>query len=225
MRTCFIILKDFRILELEMKRSFNIVLVLFSAFMFFSCGSTKKIAPKAELFSNVWVSNSKMSAQDCGKFYTSPELGRFSSIEVEFKKTSGSETGTFGLVFDYSSQKDGICSDYIRFEINTLGEYAIYSFDGTKYKDFVDSSVEGTAYFSKSSAIVQGLSSLNTLKVDFQDGTYSFFINGTKVLDNVKSSSDAKKGFMAFFSVAKPEEESLPDTPVSVSYRFVNAAR
>ena len=113
-----------------MKRSFNIVLVLFSAFMFFSCGSTKKIAPKAELFSNVWVDNSKMSAQDCGKFYTSPELGRFSSIEVEFKKTSGSETGTFGLVFDYSSQKDGICSDYIRFEINTLGEYAIYSFDG-----------------------------------------------------------------------------------------------
>ena len=92
-----------------MKRSFNIVLVLFSACMFFSCGSTKKIAPKAELFSNVWVDNSKMSAQDCGKFYTSPELGRFSSIEVEFKKTSGSETGTFGLVFDYSTQKDGIC--------------------------------------------------------------------------------------------------------------------
>ena len=85
--------------------------------------------------------------------------------------------------------------------------------------------MEGTAYFSKSSAIVQGLSSLNTLKVDFQDVTYSFFINGTKVLDNVKSASDAKKGFMAFFSVAKPEEESLPDTPVSVSYRIVNAAR
>ncbi len=209
-----------------MKKIFKFVILFLVSGMFFSCGSTKKVVVKNELFSNDWVDCSKDNNQDCGKFYTSPELGKFKSIEVEFKKDSGYDSSCFGLVFGYSSAKNGICSDYIRFEINTLGEYALYSYDGKSYSDLVNPEAENTAYFSSSAAIVKGFSSLNRLKIVKNDkNQYSCYINGTCVKSSVSALENGTNGVMAFFSVGKSDQENLPDTPVSVSYRIVSAER
>lgn len=195
--------------------------------LFVSCGSTKKVAPRTvELFSDVWVDCSKNNNQDCGKFYTSPELGKFDSVEVEFKKSSGNDSSSYGLVFGYSSAKDGLCADYIRFEINTLGEVALYSFDGSKYTDFLNSDSENTAYFVENSSIVKGFDSLNRLKIQKDsEGFYSCFVNGSLVKDKIPSLNNGTNGSMAFFSVGKSDQENLPDNPVKVSYRIVSASR
>lgn len=193
--------------------------VLAFSSVFSSCGSTK-VSASGNSLSDVWISSKKESVQDCGRFYTTPELGRYKSLEVEFKKDSGSEAACFGLVFGFSSQKDGICSDYIRFEINALGEYAVYSFDGKKYFDLVNEDASDTAYYSESGAINKGLGAQNKLKVEIaSDDTYSCYINGSCVANGIKPLKNGTKGVMAFFSVGTAEEENLPETPVEVSYR------
>lgn len=198
-------------------------LIVISVVLFSSCGSTSGYTPKK--YTTDWETVSKDNTNDCGHFFTTSEMGKFSMICGEFKKEQGSEDGCFGFVFGYSGQNKGILSDYIRFEINTLGEYAVYSWVGGKYTDLINSEADNTAYMNTSSSIVKGLGSTNTLKVEkAKDGTYSCYINGSCVASKIEPLQNGTKGVMAFFSVASSEKEKLPDEAVSLSYRIVDSA-
>lgn len=183
-----------------------------------SCGSNK--VDSGNSANGSWVSlSTDNAAQNYGKFYTSEELGKLSVLEAEFKKESGNEGSGFGLVFGYSEPKDGALSNYIRFEINALGEYAVYSWDGSKFADILDESAVNTAYLIESSSINKGLGEVNKLKLEVDaDGAYTCSVNGSKVASGVQPMKDATYGVMAFFSVGKESEENFPDAPVNVSY-------
>ena len=188
-----------------------------------SCGTTSGY--KAKKFTTDWIKVTKDNANDCGRFFTTSELGKFSMITGEFKKEKGSEEGTYGFVFGYSGQNKGILSDYIRFEINPLGEYAVYSWVDGKYKDLINDDVENDAYMNQSSAIVKGLGSTNTLKVEkAKDGTYSCYVNNSCIASKIEPLANGTKGVMAFFSVAKSNQENLPEEAVELSYRITDSA-
>lgn len=172
-----------------------------------------------------WVSLTADTAkQNYGKFYTSEELGKCSVLEADFRKESGNEGSGFGLVFGYSEPKEGVLSNYIRFEINALGEYAIYSWNGSKFADILDPSAVNTAYLVESSSIKKGLGTTNKLRIEVDSkGTYSCSINGTKVASGIQPMKDATYGVMTFFSVGRADEENFPDSPVKVAYRVTSS--
>lgn len=192
--------------------------VICAVFGNISCSSSK-VAKRT--ISDEWVQCSKDNTKNCGYFFTSDEIGQLKMFEGEFKKNAGYDSSCFGFVFGYSSSNEGIVSDYIRFEINTLGEMAIYSFDGSKYKDYLDETSEDNAYLVKNSSINKGMGAINKLKVEkTSDGTYSCYINETKVASGIPSLENGKNGVMAFFSVGKTNEEKFPEEPVDFSYRI-----
>ncbi len=195
-----------------------------------SCASNKTESTAAssasEKFTTDWIEYSKENSTDCGYFYTTEELGEFSMIEGEFKKSAGYERSAFGFVFGYSSEKDGILSDYLRLEVNTEGQYAFYSWDGSKYTDFINPEAENTAYLNEGGPVTAGLDSVNKLKIeqDTSSGTYTCYINGTQIATGIEPIEGSTGGVMAFFSVGKENEEKLPDTPVKVTYRITDSA-
>lgn len=198
-----------------------LLLISFSLLSFFvSCGSSKIETTEPE-----WIEFSQGNdTQNFGYFYTTDELGNFSSLEVEFKKDSGYESSCFGLIFGYSKTEDGVLSNYERLEINTLGEYAVYTWDGSNYTDLINDDAKNTAYLSENTSIVKGYGSSNKLKIEIDDeGLYSCYINGTKVASTIQPMENTTYGAMAFFSVGKSDEENFPDSPVKVFYRIINS--
>lgn len=198
-----------------------LLLISFSLLsLFVSCGSSK-----IETTEPKWIEFSQGNdTQNFGYFYTTDELGNFSSLEVEFKKDSGYESSCFGLIFGYSKTEDGVLSNYERLEINTLGEYAVYTWDGSNYTDLINDDAKNTAYLSENTSIVKGYGSSNKLKIEIDDeGLYSCYINGTKVASTIQPMENTTYGAMAFFSVGKSDEENFPDSPVKVFYRIINS--
>ena len=162
--------------------------------------------------------------EDCGYFYTSPEFGQFDMIEGEFSKKSGYTKSAYGFVFGYTKPSPrGQLYNYIRFEINTDGEYALYKWDGKTYTDLVEPNSEGTAYFYKSSAINEGYNATNKLKIQVVNGKYNVYINNHLIKRGIPFIEDGTYGVMGFFSVGQANQEDLPNTPVVVSYRITDA--
>lgn len=197
------------------------------ATLFLSCESTNVSSNEKELlstFSKEWIENVFSKKEQLGYFFTTPELGKFSMIEGEFKKAGGYENSAFGFVFGYSSNEEGILSDYLRFEITTAGEYAAYACKGSTYIDLVEANDKNTAYMYPSSAIVGGYDSANKLKIEKADDTsYNLYINGTQVNTiTVPEGFGNSDGVMAFFSVGKSNQEQFPDNPVRVTYRITD---
>lgn len=196
------------------------LLVAAAAFVLISCGSKP-----AAVTEDGWISYTVDNSQKCGCFYTSGELGKYSMIEAEFKKVSGYEDSCFGFVFGYSSQKSGVVADYIRFEINTLGECAVYSYDGSVYQDLIDSTAKNTAYLETNASIKKGYNSVNRLKIEkTDDNSYTLYINGSKLISNIQPLKNGTDGVMAFYSVGKVDQENFPDVPVEISFRVSDFA-
>lgn len=171
-----------------------------------------------------WSENVFASADQHGYFFTTPEIGQYSMIEGEFKKSGGYEQSGFGFVFGYTADDEGWLADYLRFEITTAGQYSAYACRGSTYIDLVEGHGENTAYRYDSSAIKGGYNSVNKLKIERTGAKdYNLYINGSKVLSFTApdgfSNSD---GVMAFFSVGKADQEKFPDEPVRVTYRITN---
>ena len=178
------------------------------------------------LFSSDWDEESLSDPEDCGYFYTTDNLGDFSMVKGEFRKLGGYEGSTVGFVFGFSSAKDGWLKDYIRFEINTRGEYGIYSWDGKRYTDLVQKNKPDTAYLYESAAINAGYNRKNTLTIQKEkDGTYTLSINDTVVAKKVPPLKKGTKGVMAFFSVGKDDQENFPENPVTVTYRITDTKK
>ncbi|MDY3754554.1 MAG: hypothetical protein SOZ84_00900 [Treponema sp.] len=172
-----------------------------------------------------WTENVFADASQHGYFFTTAEIGQFSMVEGEFKKSGGYEQSGFGFVFGYTADDEGWLADYLRFEITTAGQYSAYACRGSTYIDLVESNNENTAYRYESSAIKGGYDSVNKLKIERNgDKDYTLYINGSKVASftapNGFSNSD---GVMAFFSVGKADQEKFPDEPVKVTYRITDS--
>ena len=163
--------------------------------------------------------------QRCGYFYTTPEICKFNMIEGAFKKISGYNKSAYGFVFGYSEPNGRMLKDYIRFEINVDGEYALYTWDGKNYTDLVEKNNKGTAYFYKHNAIKKGYNSQNIIKIVNNGNSFSVYVNNTLVQDKIPMLKNSTKGVMAFFSVGKPDQEDLPNTPVNVSMKITDAQR
>ncbi|MBR4385656.1 MAG: hypothetical protein IKP51_03955 [Treponema sp.] len=146
-------------------------------------------------------------------------------IEGEFTKKSGYAKSAYGFVFGYSDLANGYLKDYIRFEINTDGEYALYTWDGKTYKDLVQPNNKGTAYFYSHPAIKSGYNTQNKLKLvaDDETQTWSVYLNGELIKDNIPYLKNGTHGVMGFFSVGQEEQENMPAVPVVVSYRITDA--
>jgi len=207
-----------------MKRiSFFTAGIILAAAALCSCASSKKTETSASFITD-WSETELTNLENCGYFYTTPELGQFDMIEGEFKKATGYEKSAYGFVFGYTKpEASGKLTNYIRFEINTDGEYALYKWDGSSYTDLVESNTTGTAYFYPNSTITKGYDSTNKLKVEVNsNGKYDLYINGTKIANNVTPLKNGTYGAMAFFSVGKENQEKLPDQPVKVTYRITD---
>ena len=175
-------------------------------------------------FTTDWESPQLSDIEDCGYFYTSPEFGQFDMIEGEFSKKSGYIKSAYGFVFGYTRPSStGKLYNYIRFEINTDGEYALYKWDGKTYTDLVEPNDEGTAYFYPSTAINKGYNAINKLKIQVNDGKYDVYINGRLIKKGIEFIPNGTYGVMGFFSVGQVTQEDLPYTPVVVSYRITDA--
>ena len=179
---------------------------------------------KLQRFTTDWESPMLSDIEDCGYFYTSPEFGQFDMIEGEFSKKSGYTKSAYGFVFGYTKPSPrGQLYNYIRFEINTDGEYALYKWDGKTYTDLVEPNSEGTAYFYKSSAINEGYNATNKLKIQVVNGKYNVYINNHLIKRGIPFIEGGTYGVMGFFSVGQANQEDLPNTPVVVSYRITDA--
>lgn len=202
-----------------MKKVFLTVLSIFLAVTLISCGSTKveNTAPVAD-----WISCIQEDAElTNGCFYTTDDLGKFSSCEIELKKDSGFEGSCFGLIFGFTDPQGDTLKNFTRLEINILGEYALYTFDGSEYVDLMDASADNTAYLLDNVTISRDYGASNTLKLERnEDGTCNCYINGTQIAANFKAVDSENYAVRAFFSVGKADEENLPDVPVQVSYRI-----
>lgn len=232
-----------------MKSLFRVIcfiLVICTITMYFSCSSTEEVAePVAESTETVvpviatepaeavlistqlsdWKENSFSEESQHGYFFTTAELGQFAMIEGEFKKSGGYEKSGFGFVFGYSADEEGWLSDYIRFEINTSGEYAIFANKGSSFIDLVENHGENTAYMYTSSAINTGYDSVNKLKIlKTSAKAYDLYINGSKIASiTVPDGYGSSDGVMAFFSVGKQNQEQFPEQPVRVTYRITDS--
>lgn len=174
-----------------------------------------------------WFHPALADVQRCGYFYTTPEICQFDMIQGDFRKVSGYKKAAYGFVFGYSQPDPrGYLSDYIRFEINVDGEYALYTWDGQNYVDLVEPNDRGTAYFYEHPAIYKGYNTLNQIKIEDTGSSYNVYVNGTLIQGNIPYlNSRATKGVMAFFSVAKEHQEDLPKTPVNVGMRITDVKR
>ena len=175
--------------------------------------------------SGEWSENVFADADQHGYFFTTPEIGQFSMVEGEFKKAGGYEQSGFGFVFGYTADDEGWLADYLRFEINTAGQFSAYACRGSTYIDLVENHGENTAYRYESSAVKGGYDSVNKLKIERTgDKDYTLYINGSKAVSFTApegfSNSD---GVMAFFSVGKADQEKFPDEPVKVTYRITDS--
>lgn len=175
--------------------------------------------------SSDWSENVFSRADQHGYFFTTSEIGQYSMIEGEFKKSGGYGESGFGFVFGYTADEEGWLADYLRFEINTAGQFAAYACRGSTYIDLVENHGENTAYRYESSVIKGGYDSVNKLKIERTgDKDYALYVNGSQVASFTApdgfSNSD---GVMAFFSVGKADQEKFPDEPVRVTYRVTDS--
>lgn len=162
---------------------------------------------------------------DYGYFFTAPQIGPFSVIEAEFKKNGGYEKSAFGFVFSYTADAEGWLSDYMRFEINTAGQFGVYTYDGKIYTDLVEEQEPNTAYLYSTPEVQKGYDTANKLRItDNGDGTCTIAINGIDMV-TVKLVHGKIGKVMPFFSVGKADQEKLPTEPVVVTYRITEAER
>ena len=214
-------------LVMNFKKICLVAIATICATLFLSCESTNVSGNEKELlstFSKEWIENIFSKNEQLGYFFTTPELGQFSMIEGEFNKAGGYENSAFGFVFGYTANEEGMLSDYLRFEITTAGEYAVYACKGSTYIDLVEANNENTAYMYPSSAISGGYNSANKLKIEkTKENTYKLYINGKNVNTiTVPDGFGNSNGVMAFFSVGKANQEQFPDNPVRVTYRITD---
>lgn len=214
-------------LVMNFKKICLVAIATICATLFLSCESTNVSGNEKELlstFSKEWIENIFSKTEQLGYFFTTPELGQFNMIEGEFKKSGGYENSAFGFVFGYTANEEGMLSDYLRFEITTAGEYAVYACKGSTYIDLVEANNENTAYMYPSSAISGGYNSANKLKIEkTKENTYKLYINGKNVNTiTVPDGFGNSNGVMAFFSVGKANQEQFPDNPVRVTYRITD---
>lgn len=213
-----------------------VVSIFFATTFVFSCKSAEPAEEPAgsqdsgekvlvSTDSSDWSENEFSDSDQHGYFFTTPEIGQYSMIEGEFKKAGGYSESGFGFVFGYTADDEGWLSDYLRFEINTAGQYSVYACRGSTYIDLVENHGENTAYRYDSSAIRGGYNSSNKLKIERKgDKDYTLSINGSKVLDfTAPDGFPSSDGAMAFFSVGKADQEKFPDEPVRVTYRVTNS--
>ena len=201
-----------------MKKTFLCsVFALIAATSFISCGSDEVVSVTTD-----WIENELQDLENCGYFFTTNEIGQLDMIEGEFKKATGYEKSAYGFIFGYPYSLDGKVSNYIRFEINTDGEYALYKVEGSKYTDLIEANDKNTAYFYESDAIVKGYDSVNKLKVELVNDKYTVYINGTKIKSDILRIKNSLYGAMAFFSVGSEKQEKLPDEVVKVTYRITD---
>ncbi|MCR4939057.1 MAG: hypothetical protein K5930_02975 [Treponemataceae bacterium] len=181
------------------------------------------VPEEPEIFTTEWIDLVIDDDENCGYFITTDELGKFSSIEGEFKKDSGNESSCFGFVFGYSSQEEGIVPDYLRFAINVKGEYSIHSWNGSEYKDLLDPEAD-QAYLYKTEFISTGYEAVNTLRIELDENyNLSFLINGNEVASDIEAFENSTPGVMVFFSVGTDKEENLSENPVKFSYRITDS--
>lgn len=211
------------------------VMLTISLISLVACKSTEEVAETTatiESTENVivstataWDENIFAESDQHGYFFTTPELGQFTMVEGEFKKSGGYGKSGFGFVFGYTADENGWLSDYLRFEINTSGEYAVFACKGSTYIDLLENHGENTAYMNVSSAINGGYDSVNKLKIQkTADKAYDLFINGAKIASiTVPAGYGNSDGVMAFFSVGKENQEDFPNQPVRVTYRITNS--
>ncbi len=209
-----------------MKKIQVIVSVLLVCITLIACASKNETAEESTeetglvQQSGVWQENSMSNTAQCGYFFTSRELGPLGSVEAVFKKDSGYEHGGFGFAFGYTPAPDGYIKDYIRFDITTSGFYSLYSFKGGVYTDLVEAQPSNEAYFYASSAIKKGNGQENSLKIEKKaDGTFSCYINGQKIAENIKPAASGSDGICALFSVGSETQEKFPNSPVKVSFK------
>ena len=164
---------------LRLVASVSVVLV---ALVAFSCKSSEAAeepvveqAPVAQVSQPVesvlvstsasdWTENVFADASQHGYFFTTAEIGQFSMVEGEFKKSGGYEQSGFGFVFGYTADDEGWLADYLRFEITTAGQYSAYACRGSTYIDLVESNNENTASppFSSGSSTLMPMLAKNT---------------------------------------------------------------
>ncbi len=203
-----------------------------AAMMVCSCKGTEVVepveVPEEVLYSSApgeWQENVFSGEDQYGYFFTTPELGAYSMVEGEFKKSGGYEKSSFGFAFAYSADEEGWLDEYLRFEINTTGEYAVYAYKNGVYTDLVEANNENTAYLYPSEAVKGGYDSVNTLKIERTgDRSYTLYINGSQIaVATVPAGFVNGTGVMAFFSVGKADQEQFPDEPVRVTYRITDS--
>ena len=216
--------------ELYMKRVSLSLVALGAALSIglMSCETTK--VEEQNPYSTDWFEIEMADPEDSGYFYTgdplNPLYSSMSMLEAEFKKTSGYSKAGFGYIFAFSEpSKVGIVDNYIRFEINTDGEYALYRVNGKTFTDLVEPNEENTAYFYEATCINAGYDAVNNLKLVLNSNdTYSIFCNGVSIAKDITRYEGATYGVQMFFSVAQKEQENLPEETVKIAYRLVDGS-
>lgn len=204
---------------------------IFAAALLLSCASTKQAAVETvnPLLTD-WIEVEMTEPEEAGYFYTVGDflpsaVTQMSVLEVEFKKSSGYAKAAYGFVFGYTEPtKTGKLDSYLRFEINTDGEYALYRVEGSNYTDLVEENSSNTAYFQESSLINKGYDTVNKMRLDLTSAnTYNLSLNGQRIASNIQPVTGGTNGAQIFFSVGKAGQEKLPDETVKLAYRITDA--
>jgi hypothetical protein len=119
------------------------------------------------------------------------------SIKVLVRAATENNNEEFGIEYG----RDGAgTSKIVNFYINMDGEYCIYWFDG--------SNSSSSYLWKKSTAIKTSVNEWNELRIDYNtvSRSFSFFINGTKVLDKTFASID--NGYIIYHTSLRYSEVS-----------------
>jgi hypothetical protein len=111
------------------------------------------------------------------------------SIKVLVKATTSNNNEEFGIEF---GRNGAGTSKMVNFYINMDGEYCIYWFDG--------SNSSSSYSWKTSSAIKKSVNEWNELRIDYNTvtKTFSFFINGVKLLD--KTFTNIDEGYIIYYT-------------------------
>jgi hypothetical protein len=129
------------------------------------------------------------------------------SIKVLIKATTDNNNEEFGI--EYGRSGAGTLK-IVNFYINMDGEYCIYWFDG--------SNSSSSYSWKTSSAIKKSVNEWNELRIDYNTAskTFSFFINGTKLLDKTFTSID--EGHIVYYTSLRYSDVST-ENPYRLEFK------
>lgn len=132
------------------------------------------------------------------------------SIKVLVRATTPNNHEEFGI--EYGRRGAGT-SKIVNFYINADGEYCIYWFDGSNSSSSIS--------WKSSSAIKKTLNEWNELRIDYNTTTrvFSFYINGTKVLDKNFSSID--EGYIIYYTSLRYSNVSR-ENPYRLEFKTIS---